>query len=289
MREPTTASTVMTTHPAHVEADPAREAGRRLWAALEAGREAADAGAATLEVCRVVEASIERAGGEALLPQERNGRGEAFGFGASVNVNEEAACARPGARRLRAGDLVTIDAAARYAALDGAVVDASLALIVPGASLPDYEALVAASLAAVEAAAGLLRTGARWSEAARAVTRLAGERGCGVAAGLLGHGVGTTLHEGPALAMFADESPAGEVILREGMLLCVEPVLTQPVAGRGRAGTAQSGYASASPRRTPTRTLPDGWGVVTADRSAACCQERTIRVGRAGGQILTAA
>lgn len=279
----------MTTHPAHVKADPAREAGRRLWAALEAGRDAARAGAATLEVCRVVESAIERAGGETLLAQERNGRGEAFGFGASVNVNEEAACARPGARRLRAGDLVTIDAAARYAALGGVVVDASLALVVPGASRPDREAIVAASLAAVEEAAGLLRPGTRWSEVARAVTRLAGERGFGVAAGLQGHAVGATLHEAPALAMFADESPADEVILREGMLLCVEPVLTLSVAGGGRAGTARSGYAFASPRRTPTRTLPDGWGVVTADRSAACCQERTIRVGRAGGQILTAA
>jgi methionyl aminopeptidase len=269
-----------------------RESGRLLVAALEAGREAATAGAATAQVAGAVADAIEAAGGECVLASERNAHGEAFGWGASVGVNEEAACARPGARRLRAGDLVTIDAAARFADLDERIVDASIALVVPGVSAPEREALVAGALEAVELAAGLMRPGVLWSAVAEAVQAFAAERGWGLATGVAGHGVGRVLHEGPLLATFADEAPGTDFEIREGMLLCVEPVLTLPASPNGApeaAERAQGGYPSLFPRRTPTIALPDGWGVATADRSLACCQERTIGVGPDGGVILTAA
>ncbi|MFG0274361.1 MAG: M24 family metallopeptidase [Phycisphaerales bacterium] len=269
-----------------------RESGRRLMAALESARAQAIAGASTAEVAGAVAEAIEAAGGECVLTSERNARGEAFGWGASVNVNEQAACARPGARRLRAGDLVTIDAAARFADLDDRIVDASIAMVVPGADAPEREALVADALEAVEIAAGLMRPGVLWSAVAEAVQAFARERGWGLATGVAGHGVGRTLHEGPLLATFADEAPRADFEIREGMLLCVEPVLTLPASPNGTpeaAGRAQGGYPSLFPRRTPTIALPDGWGVATADRSPACCQERTIGVGPDGGVILTAA
>jgi len=269
-----------------------REAGRRLWLALAAGRDAAFAGATTRAISAVVRERIVEAGGEAVLEDETNAAGERFAFAASVNVNEEAACARPSDRRLRAGDVVTIDAAARYEDLDGLIVDASTALVVPGADAPGRRALVDAALEAVELAAARMRPGVRWREVAEAIVALASERGFGVACGLAGHGVGRTLHEGPTLGMFPGEAPEADFELREGMTLCVEPVLTHierrnPVAGA--ASGAEGGYPSASPRRTPTRRLPDGWTVATADRALACCCERTIGVGPEGGVTLTAA
>ena len=269
-----------------------REAGRRLWLALEAGRAAAVAGATTRAVSAVVREALVHAGGEAVLERETNGAGERFGFAASVNVNEEAACARPSDRRLRAGDVVTIDAAARFADLDALIVDASTGLVVPGAGAPDRRALVDAALEAVELAAARMRPGVRWSEVAGAVVAFAAERGYGVAGGLSGHGVGRSLHEAPTLAMFADDAPGTDFVLREGMALCVEPVLTLFESGNPSGGAAEpvrGGYPSVSPGRTPTRLLPDGWTVATVDRALACCHERTIGVGPDGGVMLTAA
>jgi methionyl aminopeptidase len=151
---------------------------------------------------------------------------------------------------------------------------------------------VEAALQAVDLAAARMRPGVRWSEVAAAVVAFARERGFGVACGLAGHGVGRTLHEGPTLAMFADEAPETDFELEAGMTLCVEPVLTHLEGWNptdGPANGARGGYPSVSPGRSPTRLLPDGWTVATVDRALACCHERTIGVGPDGGVTLTAA
>ena len=80
-----------------------------------------------------------------------------------------------------------------------------------------------------------------------------------------GHGIGTSVHEDPTVPNFG---PAGHgILLKEGMTLAIEPLV---LAGRPH-----------------TRTLADGWGVVTKDGGLAAHYEHTIVITEKGYEILT--
>nr|MDP9334758.1 M24 family metallopeptidase [Actinomycetota bacterium] len=81
----------------------------------------------------------------------------------------------------------------------------------------------------------------------------------------VGHGIGTAMHEEPEVPNYG---PAGRGLrLRAGIVLAIEPMVT---AGRAI-----------------TRTLDDGWTVVTADGSRAAHFEHTVAVTDDGPVILT--
>jgi methionyl aminopeptidase len=81
----------------------------------------------------------------------------------------------------------------------------------------------------------------------------------------VGHGIGTEMHEEPDVPNYG---PAGRGLkLRAGIVLAIEPMVT---AGRAT-----------------TRTLDDGWTVVTADGSRAAHFEHTVAITDNGPEILT--
>jgi len=84
----------------------------------------------------------------------------------------------------------------------------------------------------------------------------------------VGHGIGTKMHEDPKVPNFvSDELLADDILLAEGMVLAVEPMIN--------AG----GYA--------VRTLKNGWTVVTKDGRASAHFEHTIVVVKSGCEVLT--
>lgn len=80
-----------------------------------------------------------------------------------------------------------------------------------------------------------------------------------------GHGIGKTLHEDPQVLHYG--KPGTGEILRPGMVFTIEPMIN--------AGKRQS------------KLLPDGWTVVTRDRSLSAQWEHTILITDSGNQILT--
>ncbi len=114
---------------------------------------------------------------------------------------------------------------------------------------------------AVEAA----MTGNRLGAVGSAVEGLARSRGRGVVREYGGHGIGRQMHEEPHVPNHGD--PGRGVVLRSGLTLAIEPMLT--------SGGEQ------------TRTLGDGWTVVTADGSVAAHFEHTVAVSPEGGRVLT--
>ena len=89
--------------------------------------------------------------------------------------------------------------------------------------------------------------------------------GCSIPRDYTGHGVGREVHEDPAVPNFG---PAGHgVLLKPGMTIAVEPMV---IAGRPQ-----------------TRTLKDGWGVVTRDGSRTAHFEHTVAIANDGYEILT--
>ena len=137
--------------------------------------------------------------------------------------------ARPGSRRLSAGDLLVLDFGGVY---DGYCVDLTRTASV---GPPGGEAvrLHAAVLAAQAAAIAAVRPGVRASavdEAARGVLR-----GRGLAEAFrhgTGHGLGLEVHEAPRIAAAARlQGPGADVMLEAGMVITIEPGVYVPATG----------------------------------------------------------
>jgi methionyl aminopeptidase len=108
--------------------------------------------------------------------------------------------------------------------------------------------------------------GNRIGDIGAAVEDVARAGGYGIVRGYTGHGIGTSMHEDPSVPNF--RSGQAGVRLAPGHCLAIEPMLM--IGGEA------------------TRTLGDGWTVVTADGSLAAHFEHTIAVTPDGPEILTA-
>ncbi len=102
-------------------------------------------------------------------------------------------------------------------------------------------------------------------EIGRAIQKFTEAQGCSVVRDYCGHGIGRNFHEEPQILHFA--SPEARTILVPGMTITVEPMIN---AGRKE-----------------TKGLPDGWGVVTKDRSLSAQWEHTVLVTETGFEVLT--
>jgi methionyl aminopeptidase len=92
--------------------------------------------------------------------------------------------------------------------------------------------------------------------------------GFSVVKDFVGHGIGRKMHEEPRLPNFvSDDLLANDIVLTEGMVLAVEPMIN--------AGTSA------------VRTLKNGWTVVTRDGKCSAHFEHTIVIVKDGCEVLT--
>lgn len=178
-----------------------------------------------------------------------------------VSVNEEVVHGIPGERKLRDGDLVSLDAGA---VVDGLYADAATTAGV-GAMIPRAQRLADATRRALEAGIAQAVVGNRLSDISHAVQRVAEGEGFGVVREFVGHGIGRALHEDPPVPNFGP--PHTGPRLRAGMVLAIEPMVT--LGG------------------SEVRVLEDGWTAVTADRSLAAHFEHTVAITERGPEVLT--
>ena len=188
-----------------------------------------------------------------------------YGFPATVliSVNDEVVHGIPGPRRLRSGDLVSLDVTIEK---DGYIADAARSVVVDEA-VPPASRLVACAEAAFEAALDVARAGTPVNEIGRAVQHEVRRWGFSIVRGLTGHGVGRAIHEPPTVANEYD--PRQRDILTDGLVITIEPMIS---AGGSR--TVQSG---------------DGWTIRTRDGSLASHHEHTLVITRDRPVVLTAA
>ena len=118
---------------------------------------------------------------------------------------------------------------------------------------------------ALDAGIAKVSAGAHLSDVSHAIQEVAERAGFSVVRELAGHGVGTELHEPPEIPNFGE--PGRGPVLEAGMVLAIEPMVN--------AGTAV------------IQTLPDGWTVVTADRSLSAHFEHTIAISDGEPDILS--
>jgi methionyl aminopeptidase len=181
--------------------DGLRRAGRLVAATLRALRDAVRPGVTTGELDALAEDVFATQGA-------RSGPILTYGYPGSicVCVDDEVVHGIPGRRRLRSGQLVTLDVAAE---LDGYHADAAVTVAVGEAS-PSAERLLSATRAALVAGIRAAQPGAALHD-------------------LTGHGIGLAMHEPPTV--FNWPSPLATERLTEGLVFTIEPML-----GAGRAG-----------------------------------------------------
>lgn len=252
------------------EIDAIARAGALLWRILETAIGHLGPGMTTAEVDAAIEEQIREGGAVPVMRgyRGRNGDAPPFPGVSAISINEEVVHAIPGPRIIRGGDLLTIDCAL---SLGGWCCDAAISTVV-GEATDGRTGLVEAARAAVWACIDAAAAGRKWSEVAAAGVRACRAQGAEVHPEFAGHGIGRRLHEQPEVSFNPRLQSAGagglDFVLRPGMVLTIEPVVV-------RAQTRMIG-------------MDDGWTVVTADRSPAAHEERTIAVGRRGARVLTA-
>ncbi|MDQ3932639.1 MAG: type I methionyl aminopeptidase [Actinomycetota bacterium] len=236
-------------------------AGMKVARTLETVIAAVKPGMTTLDLDRLAEETIRRQGA---VPSFKGYRG--FPASLCTSINHEIVHGIPSASvTLREGDILSIDCGA---IVDGFHGDSAVTVVVGGEEVapPNIRELVTTTHRALWAGIEQVRVGNRLGDIGAAIERLAAEHGYGVVREYVGHGIGRALHEDPAVPNYGI---AGRGLkLSQGWVLAVEPMFN-----RGGA---------------ETRTLEDGWTVVTADGSPSVHWEHTIAVTNEGPWVLTA-
>jgi len=178
-----------------------------------------------------------------------------------IAVNDEVVHGIPGARKLKAGDLVSLDFGVFS---DGFYGDAALTVAVAEVT-PQARLLMQATEESLYAGIEQVRVGGRLSDVSHAVQTRVEKYGFAVIRQFVGHGIGRSLHEDPQIPNFGP--PGQGPVLKAGMTLAIEPM------------TAAGSWE--------VKILPDGWTAVTADGSLAAHFEHTVALTEKGVLILS--
>ena len=234
-----------------------RRAGRIVARVLDRFREVVRPGITTAELEEVALQIIEREGG---IPSFKGYRGYPAAICASIN--EEVVHGIPSPKRvLKEGDIVSLDVGAIYKGYHG---DAAITLPV-GTVSEEVQRLLEVTQGALHAGIAQAHPGNRLGDISAAIQRYVESRGFNVVREYTGHGIGQEMHEEPQIPNFGPPNRGPR--LRPGMTMALEPMVT---AGDWR-----------------TRTLSDGWTVVTADGSLSAHFEHTIAITDGEPEILT--
>jgi methionyl aminopeptidase len=185
------------------------------------------------------------------------------GYPSSIctSVNEEVVHGMPGKRVLKDGDLLSIDIGTTF---EGYVSDSAVTVAV-GSISEEAQRLLRITQECLMKGIEQMYKGKRLGDIGAAVQTHAEAAGYGVVRELVGHGIGTKMHEEPQVPNYGTAGAGME--LRTGLVLAIEPMITQ------------GNYA--------VETLKDGWTVVTADGKLAAHFEHTIAITEDGPRILT--
>ena len=186
------------------------------------------------------------------------------GYPASVcvSVNEEVVHGIPSdSRIIQEGDIVSLDMGLIY---HGYHSDAARTHAV-GQISPEARQLIEVTRQSFYEGIKMARAGMHLHDISNAIAAYVTQYGYGIVKALVGHGIGTNLHEEPQIPNFAQRRKGPK--LRPGMTLAVEPMINM--------GTCD------------VKWLDDDWTVVSADHSLSAHYENTILITDGDPEILT--
>ncbi len=234
-----------------------RESNRLLAEVHKALEESIRPGMTTLDVDRLGEKLIRERGG---IPNFKNYNG--YPASICVSVNDEVVHGIPSKYRvLQEGDIVSLDAGLIY---KGYHSDAARTHAV-GKVSPEKQKLMDVTKQSFFEGMKYAKAGNYLYDISNAIDAYVSQFGYGIVRDLVGHGIGTHLHEDPQIPNFAQKKWG--IKLAPGMTLAVEPMINM--------GTWQVEF------------LSDGWTVVTKDGLPSAHYENTILITEGEPEILT--
>lgn len=234
-----------------------RVAGKILASVHEELGKALKPGMSTLDIDRLGEELIRSHG---CVPSFKNYNG--YPASICVSVNDEIVHGIPNSHRIiHEGDIVSLDAGVIY---EGYHSDAARTHAV-GVVDPKAQKLIDVTRESFFEGIRQAKAGNYLNDISSAIQAYAESFGYGVVRDLVGHGIGSHLHEDPEVPNFARKKKG--IRLQAGMTLAVEPMIN--------AGTWQVSWMS------------DGWTVVTKDHSLSAHYENTILITDGEPEILS--
>ncbi|MUG46481.1 type I methionyl aminopeptidase [Paenibacillus woosongensis] len=214
-------------------------------------------GMTTLEIDEWVEQYLA---GRKATPEQKGYRG--YPFATCASVNDVVCHGFPNHRQLQNGDIVTIDIVVNK---NGWLADSAWSYRI-GEVSGEADRLLTITHKALEKGIAQAVAGKRVGDISAAVQGVAREAGIGIVKPLIGHGIGRSMHEPPDVPNFgrAHTGP----LLREGMVITVEPILTSGDTGA-------------------VLWDDDGWTIRTADGSLGGHYEHTIAITKGAPVVLT--
>jgi methionyl aminopeptidase len=235
-----------------------RAAGRVNALALAAVRELLQPGVTTADLNAAAEEVLRKHG--AYSPFYHYGR-PPFPGSICTSINEELVHGIPDKRKLKEGDIISVDCGA---VVEGYVGDAAFTAGI-GEISPVARKLLEVTEKALSVGITMMRAGNKTGDISAAIQQFVEGSGFHVVREYTGHGVGREMHEGPQVPNYGN--PGTGVPLRTGMTIALEPMVL--------VGTHR------------TRVLSNQWTVISADRSLTAHFEHSVAVTEGEPLLLT--
>ena len=232
------------------------EGGRILAKVMKELEKKVKPGVSTKELDRAAEALILKSGDKCSFKGY-----EGYPATLCTSLNEEIVHAIPSNRKLKEGDILSLDLGIQYQGFH-----ADMAVTVPvGKVESEKTRLIRVTKKALKRGIKKAKMGNTFGDVGNTIQRYVEGQGFGVVRDLCGHGIGKEVHEDPKILNFGKRH-SGEQI-KPGMVFCLEPMVTM---GDWKIQKSQ-----------------DGYGFETADGSLSAHFEHTILATKTGCQILT--
>jgi methionyl aminopeptidase len=245
-----------------------RKAGLITAEALRAVKKAAVAGVSTLALDEIANSTIDSFGARSNFQLVAG-----YNHTICASINHEVVHGIPAPERiLEAGDIISVDCGAE---IDGWNGDSAITIIVPNqdGSIPDTDRvrsrqeLSRVTEGSLWAGIAALATAQRLGEVGAAIEDYIDAQGrYGILEDYVGHGIGRSMHEEPAVYNFRTKILGPEIT--PGLVIAIEPMVT---SGSNK-----------------TKVLSDGWTVVSKDSSDASHWEHSVALTESGIWVLTA-
>ena len=213
-------------------------------------------GITTKELDRVAEILVLKYGGKCSFKGYEN-----YPACLCTSVNEEIVHAVPSERKLKEGDILSLDLGILWKGFH-----TDMAITIPvGKVSPEVLRLIRATKKALKRGIKKVRPGNTFGDIGNTIQRYVESQGFNVVRELCGHGIGKQIHEDPKIPNYGKRRTEPEI--KEGMVFCLEPMVT---AGDWKL-----------------KKTKDGFGYETVDGSLSCHFEHTIAVINSIPEILT--
>ncbi len=233
-----------------------KEGGKMLAGVLKELGEKVEPGITTNELNMAAESHILKLGAKPSFKGYQD-----FPAALCTSINEEIVHGVPSERRLKEGDIITLDIGLYY---KGFHSDMAKTFEV-GEVSPEVKRLVRVTKKALKVGINKLRPGNTTGDVGNTIQRYVESQGFGVVRDLCGHGIGRDLHEDPQILNYGKRRSGEE--FEEGMVVCLEPMV---VVGDWRIKKGK-----------------DGFSFLTQDNSLSAHFEHEIAITEEGHLVLT--